>query len=273
MASEDLPLQLIPDELAEVATVAGHLWDRGWAERNAGNISLDVTERLASHRPDPSAVAPLPSPAAYPELAGRAFLVTGAGTRMREVAREPARHCCLVWMADDARRYQLWRAADREDLRPTSELSSHLAVHALLRRANRAERCFLHTHPNELVALTHLAPYQSEQSLNGLLWAMHPEVKMVLPEGVGYAPYRPPGSQALAEVTLAALATHRAAVWEKHGCVAVGRDPAEAFDLIDTVNKAASLFLLCRAAGLQPEGLSPGDLQALEHLAGQGGGP
>lgn len=33
--------------IAEVAEVAGYLWERGWAERNGGNISVNVTELCA----------------------------------------------------------------------------------------------------------------------------------------------------------------------------------------------------------------------------------
>ena len=30
--------------ISEIAEVAGFLWQRGWAERNAGNISLQLQE-------------------------------------------------------------------------------------------------------------------------------------------------------------------------------------------------------------------------------------
>lgn len=30
--------------VAEMAEVAGYLWQKGWAERNGGNITLNVTE-------------------------------------------------------------------------------------------------------------------------------------------------------------------------------------------------------------------------------------
>ena len=30
--------------IARMAEVAGYLWQRGWAERNGGNISCDITE-------------------------------------------------------------------------------------------------------------------------------------------------------------------------------------------------------------------------------------
>ncbi len=33
-------LQNVVDEIAEVS---GYMWERGWAERNAGNFTVDVT--------------------------------------------------------------------------------------------------------------------------------------------------------------------------------------------------------------------------------------
>ena len=31
-------------EIEKVAEVAGYLWQKGWAERNGGNITVNVTE-------------------------------------------------------------------------------------------------------------------------------------------------------------------------------------------------------------------------------------
>ena len=31
-------------EVMKVAEVAGYLWQKGWAERNGGNITINVTE-------------------------------------------------------------------------------------------------------------------------------------------------------------------------------------------------------------------------------------
>ena len=36
-------IQQVVDEIADVA---GYMWERGWAERNAGNFTVDVTNLL-----------------------------------------------------------------------------------------------------------------------------------------------------------------------------------------------------------------------------------
>lgn len=33
-------------EVEQVAEVAGYLWQKGWAERNGGNITVNVTEHV-----------------------------------------------------------------------------------------------------------------------------------------------------------------------------------------------------------------------------------
>ena len=33
----------LKEQLDEVAEIAGYLWQKGWAERNAGNISINIT--------------------------------------------------------------------------------------------------------------------------------------------------------------------------------------------------------------------------------------
>lgn len=30
--------------ISQIAEVAGYLWERGWAERNGGNISYNITQ-------------------------------------------------------------------------------------------------------------------------------------------------------------------------------------------------------------------------------------
>ena len=251
--------------IEEVKEVARFLWERGWAERNAGNISLDVTDRV------PAAVEGLGRypvteiDQRYPGLSGCAFLVSGAGTRMRDLAREPAENACILRIGEGSSSYhRLWGGEGEACFRPTSELASHLRIHQSLRERQAPERAVVHTHPNELIALTQAAEYGTEAAINRVLWAMLPEVKIFLPEGVGLVPYQRPGSEELARATMEALGEHKVVLWEKHGCLAIGAGALEAFDLIDTVNKSAQIFLACKNAGLTPEGLTAAQLEELD---------
>ncbi len=122
---------------------------------------------------------------------------------------------------------------------------------------------FLHTHPPYLIALSQIEKYLHENIINHLLITMHPEVKIVIPDGVGVAPYRCPGSEELADVTVATLKKHHVILWEKHGCAAVAADIAEAFDYIDIMEKSAKLFFICKSSGYLPQGISDEQLDEI----------
>ncbi len=231
----------------DVAETAQWLWLRGWAEQNAGNISVDVSDLV-----DPLAPA------------RQCLLVTVAGSRMRDIKKAPEKNLMLIRLLKTGRGYTvLWGGQSGKG--PTSELDSHLAVHDLMRRRNMSQKVFLHTHPTHLIALSHIKKYaRSGKVLNDLLASAHPEVVISMPEGLGLAPYRRPGSKSLSTATIAQLGHHRVVIWEKHGCTAIGDDVYQAFDLIDLANKAAGIYLLCRAAGHKFQGLNLKQVRELE---------
>lgn len=252
--------------LQHAQEIAGYLWQRGWAEVNAGNLSIDLTSLLAEVCVNLPPLRTTALPLAYPELAGRYFLVTGSGRRFRDFARDPLIHGCLLRLNAAGDAYHLLVADNVPDFRPTSEFPSHLRVHQHLRLHQPRKTVVLHTHPTEIIALTHLPEYRDEAALNRALWSVHPEVKVNLPRGVGLTSYTLPGSERLAQATVGAFARGvPVAIWAPHGVVAIGDDVRRAFDLIDAVNKAAKVILLCRAAGHVPTGLNQEDLDELVH--------
>ena len=246
----------LQDLVDEIADVSGYMWERGWAERNAGNFTVDVTGLLPKDMKNGNSFLNVPLQIAQPELAGRSFLVKVAGAAMRNVARHPKKHLLLINIAQDLKGYQVLWGGEGINSKPTSEFISHLKIHQYFRRNNMSLTTFLHTHPPHLVALSQIEKYLHEDIINHLLITMHPEVKICIPDGVGVAPYRLPGSEELADVTVAALQKHHVILWEKHGCAAAAADIAEAFDCIDIMEKAATIFFLCKSSGYLPQGIS-----------------
>lgn len=239
----------------DTTRVASYLWEKGWAERNAGNISVNITEfvnRSKSYSQSPK----IPLRISSLELSGHCFLITTTGSRFRDLVQQPEKNLLIIYIANKLDGYHILWGGKGLERRPTSEFISHLKIQAFLLSNNLPQKVILHTHPTQLTALTHIEQYNREDALNHLLWSMHPEVKIVLPEGADLAPYRCPGSAELAEATVKALEHHRVVLWEKHGCLAIGTDVFEAFDLIDTANKAAEIFFICQSAGFKPSGLS-----------------
>ena len=250
--------------LDDVRRVANYLWERGWAEFNAGNISVDVTDSVGRESLDFAApIRPLTQ--SYPALAGRSFIVTATGHRFRDLALDACRNLCLLRLSDDGFGLRIYDdPCEVPRYGPTSEFPSHLRIHQHLRKTASVDRVVLHTHPSELVALSHFPDYQSQDAFNRAIWSIHPEVKVHLPRGIGLVPYTLPGSEALAAATVEVFRNgHDVALWQMHGCVAIGPDPFVAFDRIDTVNKAARMILMCLSAAHKPAGLSEDQLNEL----------
>jgi rhamnulose-1-phosphate aldolase len=259
----------LKDVIFEVAEIAEYLWQRGWAERNAGNISVNITEMIFE---DLTKLDEFPSfqlPQAYPELASMYFFVSGTGKRMRDLAREPLKNALIIRMNENGGLYHI---ISREkgmvsNFKPTSELPTHLAIHNMIKSRGSSEKVVIHTHANELVALTQIEKYCNEENLNKLLWGMHPETMVFIPQGVGFVPYVTPGTENIAIETIKALSDHKVALWEKHGVFAIGDSAFDTFDLIDILGKSAKIFFLTKSSGYEPQGLSDDQLAVLKKLS------
>jgi rhamnulose-1-phosphate aldolase len=238
----------------QVAEVAGYLWDKGWAERNGGNITVNITE----HVDDAIRALPPLSPAmaigtVLPHIKGCYFYCKGNGKRMRDLARRPMDNGSVIRILDDGASYVI--VAD-QPVRPTSELPSHLALHDYLIGSGSNYKACLHTHPIEMVAMSHNPNLLGKDVMGHLLWSMIPETLAFAPLGLGIVPYQLPGSVKLAEATLALIRDYDVVMWEKHGVCAVGPDIMEAFDQVDVFNKAATIYLRAKSMGFEPEGMT-----------------
>ena len=89
-----------------------------------------------------------------------------------------------------------------EPVMPTSELPSHLAVHDYLLAKGSPYRASLHTHPIELVALTHSRKWMVKDAATRMLWSMIPETRAFCPRGLGMVPYMLPSSVELSQALL-----------------------------------------------------------------------
>jgi rhamnulose-1-phosphate aldolase len=125
----------------------------------------------------------------------------------------------------------------------------------------------MHTHAHELVTLTHAKEFCDQKILNKLLWSMHPETVIFVPQGVGFVPYILPGSVEIAIKTVKSLQEHNVVVWEKHGVLAIGKSVADTFDVIDILAKSAGIFFLCRSANIVPDSFTDEQLAELRKLA------
>lgn len=253
-------------EVYKVAEVAGYLWQNGWAERNGGNITVNVTKFVDDEIRNLPAISEVKQiGVTLPQLKGAYFYCKGTQKRMRDLARWPMDNGSIIRILDDCSSYVI--IADNP-VNPTSELPSHLTVHANLIASGSPYNATVHTHPIEIVAMSHNRAMLGKDVLTKLLWSMIPETKAFCPLGLGVVPYELPSSAVLADATLKELEDYDVVLWEKHGVFAKGLDVMDAFDQIDVLSKAAKIYVNAKAMGFEPEGMSDAQMKELTDVFG-----
>ncbi|AQT67086.1 Rhamnulose-1-phosphate aldolase [Anaerohalosphaera lusitana] len=250
----------VSNALDDIASLARLLAEKGWAQGPGGNISYNLGPITAD--PLTPTAAPVKLGRSFTALAENLIVITATGRTMRDIAANPSDNVCIIRLTPDPDAYEL--LSPSSGARPTSELPSHLAIHQLYTQKGLKSTAVVHTHPNELTALTHCPQLQNTESLTSLLSSMHTEVIMDIPHGIAFVPYEMPASQAVADATLSALTQTPVCVWEKHGALAVAPTPHKSFDLIDIANKAATIYLLCKNAGIEPQGLTEAQVRQIK---------
>lgn len=247
--------------LKDVSRIAGYLWNREWAERNAGNISIDISEFFKT------VVIPVDSgfsAFSFPEEAANLTLfTTGAGCYLRDLVDRVEEAACILRVTPDASGYHILWGGRSKDFRPTSELITHVAIHCFNRINRPAHKAVLHAHPLELIVVSHHPLFIDEGKFNHSLWKMCPEIRMFVPKGIFCAPYRITGSDDLAGITVEGLRNRDIILWEKHGALATGETLEKAFDYLDVANKGAKMLLMAWSAGFEPAGLTEQEMKDL----------
>ena len=237
------------DIIIRMARIGRDIHRKGWAEANAGNISLRLTPALCkdedsfNHNSD---WVKLKSP--FPQLGRHCFLITAAGAHLRNIELSPPQNLGVIELDETRQNYRLLWGFEN-DTQPTSELLAHLQAHAARKRIKHRQDCvFMHCHCPNLIALSYALPLDTI-TLTRLLWQMHIECIVMFPQGVEFIPWKLSGSDDLAQTTAHALQKRRAVLWQFHGIGAVGNSLDDAFGLIETIEKAAQIYLKTAAAG------------------------
>jgi len=255
--SKTLPVGLSMD-IEEVSLL---LTERGWAEKNAGNLSIDITDELRTRSSGKHFILNK----SYRALGNRCFLITPSGSRFRDIARGSRKILLVIRIDKDGTGYEILNY--RAGIRPTSELDTHLSIHNLLREKNSGYRVVLHTHPTELITLSHIKDYHTDEKLSRLLYSAHPEVYINLADKIGFAKYSTTGTIDLAEATIRCIERGKSLVlWERHGVLSIEKDVISAFDHIDIANKAAEISLRLFMMGKKPIPLNKSQIQELRRI-------
>jgi rhamnulose-1-phosphate aldolase len=235
--------------IKELIKTSADMWDKGWAERNAGNITVRIDKDIITATDQlnfDGAWVMLEKP--LPNLAGEYFLVSGTGKFLRNISVFPMRNLGMIEIDENGASYRIiWGYEGGGE--PTSETPAHLQAHSVRKKiTDGVDRVVIHTHTPNLIALTYALDLDTPR-LTQLLWKMHVECPVVFPKGVEFLPWMMAGSQEIADATAKAFYKRDIVMWQHHGVFATGRNLDTAFGLIDTVEKASDIYIKTATIG------------------------
>jgi len=258
------PYPELDDVLKMMGEAGRHLAEIEASEGAAGNISVCMRWPIEPRTRFP-VINEIELPQVVPELAGATFLVSGSGRRLRELIDTPTASIACIVVNEGGQTGTLYSAYHHRFERVTSEFNSHLAVHYdQICTSGTNFHAVIHAQPVHLTYLSHIPRYENEAYLNHHLLRWQPETIINLPEGIGFIPFRLPGSPELMAANVAALRTHRIVIWAKHGVMARSDVSVKrAADRVEYAETAAKYEFLNLSTGEIGEGLSVDEIRAI----------
>ncbi|WP_322174133.1 rhamnulose-1-phosphate aldolase [Acutalibacter caecimuris] len=229
--------------LTEMRRATANMYRLGWDERNGGNISyLLDREQVAGYLDLGHVIREIPIGFEAKPLCGKIFLVTGTGKYFKNVADDPETNLGIIQIAPDGQTARLlWGYRDGGKF--TSELPAHLMSHMARLGVDPENRVVMHCHPTHTLAMNFVHELD-ERKFTHSLWEMCTECIVVFPDGVGVLPWMLCGTNAIGQATAEKMKEFRLVVWGMHGIYGAGKTMDETFGLIETVEKAAQIFML-----------------------------
>lgn len=228
--------------MGELIRTCSNMYRLGWNERNGGNISVLLEEREVKRYLDTRrALRQIETGFDARDLAGRLVAVTRTGSYFKNVEIDPACNLGIIRINDDGLSAGLLWGFTGDGM-PTSELSAHLRSHLARLGRDKGHRVVTHCHATNTVAMTYIHPL-TDRDFTRTLWRMESECIVVFPEGVGVLPWMLQGTDTIGKATAEKMESYRICVWAHHGIFGAGASLDEAFGLIETVEKAASIYI------------------------------
>ncbi len=229
--------------LKEFTSTCSNMYRLGWDERNGGNVSCLLDEAEVKKYIDVNKVIrTIDTGFTAKELAGKIFLVTGTGKYFKNVEKNPELNTGIVRISEDGKSAKvLWGFSDGGKF--TSEFPAHMMSHIERLKVDPENRVVMHCHPTYTLAMNFVHELD-EKKFTKSLWQMCTECMVVFPDGIGVLPWMLCGTNEIGKKTAEKMKEFRLVIWGMHGIYGVGKDLDEAFGLIETVEKAAQLYML-----------------------------
>lgn len=213
-------------------------FNKGWNERNGGNISYRLSkEEVENVKHLFKSRDKYPLPIKLDKMIGEYFLISGTGKYFRNITLNPSENIGIIKILEDGLSYEIvWGL---ENSRPTSEIASHLLNHE---KMDSEYNLILHAHPTNIITMSFIYDKDDIQ-LTKQLWRMMSECLIVFPKGIHTIDWKVPGTSEIGELTSNVINDYDLIVWKHHGCFVKAKSFDEAFGLIDTVEKACEIYL------------------------------
>ena len=228
----------------EVAEITANMYRLGWDERNGGNISVLIDDKVVrKYFPKENIIIKMPMSFTADKICrNKYFLVTGTGKYFKNVIKDPATNLGLVKISPSGKTaYLIWGFKDGAKF--TSEFPSHIMCHATRLKIDPKNRVIIHTHPTYTMVMGACTKVD-EKEFTKKLWTSNTEAIVVFPEGIGILPCMLCGTNEIGIATANKMKNHRIVSWTNHGIYGCGKDIDEAFGLIETVEKTAQVYML-----------------------------
>ena len=229
--------------MVEMIRTVTNMYDHGWDERNGGNISylLDENE-VGEYLNLNHVIRAIPLGFDATAIIGKIFIVTGTGKYFKNVDGDPETNLGIVRIAADGQTAELlWGYKDGGKF--TSEFPAHLMSHMARLALDPDNRVVMHCHPTYTLAMNYVHELD-EKKFTHTLWEMCTECIVVFPDGVGVLPWMLCGTNTIGEATAGKMKEFRLVIWGMHGIYGAGKTMDETFGLIETVEKAAQIYML-----------------------------
>lgn len=229
--------------VTEMRSTCANMYRLGWDERNGGNISYMLEEdEVAEYLDMDNVIREIPLGFDASAIVGKVFIVTGSGKYFKNVDGDPEKNLGIFKISKDGKAAELlWGYSDGG--RFTSELPAHLMSHIARLSVDPDNRVIMHTHPTNTLAMNFVHELD-DRSFTRSLWQMCTECIVVFPEGIGVLPWMLCGTTSIGEATAEKFKDFRIVIWGMHGIYGAGKTLDETFGLIETVEKAAEVYML-----------------------------
>jgi rhamnulose-1-phosphate aldolase len=256
LSPEDVEFDTLDDVLNSIGAAGARLSAIEASEGAAGNISvLYGWNKWADARF--SEYWEIPSPVPVPSLSEAWLAVTGSGRRLREVQHSVGANVALVHVLEGGQMLGIHASPSKLFQKPTSELNTHLALHAKHAVKEGPVHTVIHAQPLHLTFLSHMAQCSDTPGMNSHVLRWHPELIHHLHDGIGVAPLLVPGSDALMRATVELSERHRVVIWSRHGAIArVSGSIKRACDLIEYAETGARYEFMNLQCGGKAEPIS-----------------